>query len=186
MKWRKYIRRILLYPLLVVSGCHLLTTGSPIPLWHIESLNNPVPVTSVTGAHLILEDGCEVHLPYIVQLPKDNLLFQQAISDGIEIDDNGEIVGLIWFDRFCFRDAVWWRKMRVNLSGLAGALNPDGIDTSVISSKEIARLKEKLSIDLTQPKRSHSKCRLTLWDYTCMQTLRKAFERSTTQLEQKK
>ncbi|HUG70948.1 MAG TPA: hypothetical protein VMM76_24580 [Pirellulaceae bacterium] len=89
MRWTKYVLRLVLYPMLVFGGFHTLLTGSPIPLWHIERLNNAVAVTSATVSHLALADGRQIALPFITQLPHDNPLFQASISDGIELNEDG-------------------------------------------------------------------------------------------------
>src|SRR6516165_8876069 len=81
-RW-KWLRWLLLYPLLVVGGCHTLMTGSPIPLWYLENLNSPEVVASATDEHLVLQDGRTVRLPYIRQIPHDNPLFKAAIERGI-------------------------------------------------------------------------------------------------------
>ena len=69
--WR-WIKYIVLVPLLLCSGCHMLLTGSPIPLWYIESLHDPVAVTAIADEALVLADGRQVRLPFIKKLPKDD------------------------------------------------------------------------------------------------------------------
>ncbi len=176
MKWVKYVRWLVLYPMLVLGGCHTLLTGSPIPLWHIEKLKDPVAVKSVTKTHMMLEDGHSITLPFITALPHDNPLFQAAISDGIEISEDGTTSGLMWLDRSCGNDPVVWRKVRVNLSDLAGSLQPNGINESIVHPDAIAYLEEHQRIDLSQSSRSHRKRHLTFWDRSKMWAVHRQFE----------
>jgi hypothetical protein len=169
----KLLRRVLLYPLLIVGGCHTLMTGSPIPLWHLESLESPVAVESSTEDHLVLQDGRKITLPFIKRIPHDNPLFKTAIANGIEIASDGEAYGLMWSDRFCGNDPVAWRRLRVNLSNLAGALHPKGIDETALPPETISFLAEHQRIDLLEMSSSHDKGHLTMWDRMKMRRIRR-------------
>lgn len=162
---------------LILGGLTLLT-GSPIPMWHFEKLEGPIAVRSATPTHLILQNGREITLPLIVELPNDNPLFQAALADGIEIQEDGSAIGLIWLDRNCGNDPVVWRTMRVNLGELAGALHPAGIDSSVVHPDAIAWLAEHKRIEYIPSSRSHKKNHLTLWDCIAMRGVREQFEHS--------
>jgi len=129
--WGRRLRWFVFYPLVVLCFVSIATTGVPIPFWHLETLDHPVKVRSVTRNHLLLEDGRTVPLLNIQELPVDDRLFQAALSDGVEVDPSGDVFGLLWVDRNCGLDAVVWRRHRVNLSHLAGAINPLGIDDVV-------------------------------------------------------
>ena len=177
MHWAKY-GRIVVCVVLSLGACLTLLTGSPIPLWHIETLNDPVTVTSVTESQLVLEDGQGIALPYITAIPHDNPLFQTAISEGIEIDADGNAFGLMRLDRGCGNDPVVWYKVRVNLGDLAGALNPSGIDQSIVHPDAIAFLEEHKRIDFSESSRSHRKRHLTMWDRMNMHAVREQFEHS--------
>ena len=74
------LRRWVLYPLLALAGCHMLGTGSPVPLWHIERLDHPVGVKAVQDDALVLEDGRRVQLPFIKKLPKGDSAFDGALA----------------------------------------------------------------------------------------------------------
>ena len=171
-RW-KLLRWLLVYPLLIVGGCHTLMTGSPIPLWHIEKLDAPVQVTATTEDHLILQDGRTITLPFIMRIPHDNPLFKTAIANGIEITNDGEAYGLMWSDRFCGNDPVAWRRLRVNLTNLAGALQPDGIDVAALDPETISLLSEQQRIDLSETNSSHDKGHLTMWDGMKMRRIRR-------------
>lgn len=137
-----WVRRLVLYPLLVVAGLHTLMTGSPVPFWHIEVLNQPTAIQRIEKDQLVLADGSTVRIPLINDLPTESPLFLAAVQNGVEINESGEVFGLLWADRICGNDPCVWRRLRVNLSELCGALNPDGIDNSRIHPEVIAFLAE--------------------------------------------
>ena len=153
-----------------------MLTGSPIPLWHIEHLNAPVVVRSISETHFILEDGRKVALPFIKELPQENPLFLASIADGIEVSPSGDMYGLMWSDRNCGNDPVVWRRLRTNLSLLAGALHPAGIDDSLIHPDAIAFIQEHKRIDLSIPSSSHRNLHLGGWDLLNMKAVQREFE----------
>jgi hypothetical protein len=160
---KKCVRWFILYPLLLLCSAHTLMTGSPIPLWHLESLDVSEKVSFVTERHLVLADGTALTLPNIKELPHINPLLQTAILNGIEIDPHGNVYGLMWVDRICGNDPVVWRRLRVNLSHLSGALHPAGIDDSLLDFETLAFLQDN-RIDISRPNRSHQQRHLTGWD----------------------
>ena len=137
-----WARWLLVYPLLVLSGCHMLLTGSPIPLWRTERLDHPVVVKEVTEKVLGLADGRSVPLPFIKRLPVDDPVFLKALKHGVEVGQDGEVVGLITVYPFCGNDPCHWYTKRINLSDLAGFMDPDGIDDSIVHPEAIKFLKE--------------------------------------------
>ena len=139
-RWR--LRWAIVCPLLALSGCHMLLTGSPVPLWHIERLDHPVPVGAVGEDALVLADGRRVRLPFIKRLPKDDRVFARALGHGVEVGQAGEVFGLIEPPRICGNDPVVFYRERINLSQLAGFLDPDGIDDSIVHPIAIQSLKE--------------------------------------------
>jgi len=153
-------------------------TGSPIPLWHIEQLNDPFIVKTVGGLALELEDGRRISLPFIKTLPPNSPLFQEAISRGIEITPDGEVFGVIWLDRYCGNDPYYWRRVRVNLSDLAAGLYPEGIDDSRIHSDVISVIQERFQIDTAHPTRSHDSLHFSVWDHVRMRAIRREFASS--------
>jgi hypothetical protein len=120
----------------------MLMTGSPIPLWYTEWLDRPVAVKNVTEQSLILNGGRSVSLPFIKRLPRSDPVFLKALSYGVEVGRDGEVVGLITVHRYCGNDPFLWRTFRINLSDLAGYMDPDGIDDSIIPVAAIKELKE--------------------------------------------
>ena len=163
------MRWLLFYPLLIVGGCHMLLTGSPIPLWHIETLDAPVLVSAATEDHLVLQDGRTITLPFIKTIPHDNPLFKTAIANGIEITGDGEAFVLMWSDRSCGNDPVVWRRLRVNLSNLAGALEPDSIEAAALHPESLSHLKKHNQIEKDLRRNSGH---LRTWDWVKMRRVR--------------
>jgi hypothetical protein len=147
----RWLRRAFLYPLLAFSGCHMLMTGSPVPLLHIERPDRPVVVSEVTDDALVLADGSRVRLPFMKRLPKGNPVFLRALRHGVEVTPDGRAIGLVDPPRSCGNDPVLFYRMRADLSEMAGLVDPDGIDGSIVHPEEIRYIRE--SCDRT-PSRS--------------------------------
>lgn len=147
-------------------------------MWHIEQLDAPQIVKSVTESHLVLADGREVALPFIKAVPRNNPVFQTAISSGIEISPAGEVFGLMWYDRMCGNDPVVWRRIRINLSDLAGVLYPGGIDDSIVHPDDIAFIQEHKQVILSSSGRSHRTYHLNGNVAVNMRSVRRLFESS--------
>lgn len=145
---RRWARWLVVYPLLGLAGCHMLMTGSPVPLWSTERLEHPVVVKDVTAKTLMLADGRSVALPFIKRLPRNDPVFLKALKHGVEVGQDGEVFGLIRDYRTCGNDPFVWRDRRINLSDLAGFMDPDCIDVSIVLPDEIKDLKENESRSL--------------------------------------
>lgn len=171
MKW---VRRLLLYPALVVGGCHFAVTGSPIPLWHLEGLESPALIHSAVGRNLILADGRTVELPFIKAVPRDDLLFRDVTDKGVEVGPDGELWGLVWVDRWCGNDPVAWKLVRVNLSDLAAAVRPAAVDDSLVHPETIAYIAESKRIDSSEPR--HREGRVAVYDLSKLRFIREQFE----------
>lgn len=176
VKRSKWWWRLLLYPAFFVAAFNTLLTTSPIPLWYFATLDDPVKVMTMTEDHLVLADGRNITLPFIKKLPYDNKLFQAAIANGVEIMSDGEVVGLMRLDKWCGHDPIQWKRIHVNLSNLAGALRPEGIDESVMSGEHLAFVAEHKRIDLSTWDSSHQRGHLTTWDCTKMRQIRNEFD----------
>jgi hypothetical protein len=142
--WR-CARWLLIYPMLGFAGCHTLLTGSPIPLWYTEHLEDAIPVKQVTEKSLVLADGRNVALPFIKRLPMSDPVFRKALKRGVEVGKDGEVIGLITVYPYCGNDPYRWYTKRINLSDLAGFMDPDAIDDRVVHPDEIQWLKENES-----------------------------------------
>lgn len=150
MKLGKRTRRCILYPLLLVSGCHTLLTGSPIPTWHIEKLASPVSVQSIKPEGLVLSNGRMQKLPVVKRLPADDLLMLEAIKNGVEITDNGDVFGLLWVRPICGNDPCHWIRRRVNLALLAAILLPNNFDETKIPADVLAQLQEEDQVHFSE------------------------------------
>lgn len=139
------IRQWLLYSLLGLGGCHFMLTGSLYPTWYIEELQHSVPVAVFSESGLVLQNGDCLRLPFIKRLPVRHPVFQEAIRDGVEVHADGEVFGLLRVHNLCGNDPVVYRRLRVNLSDLAGVLNPAGIDADVVSPDVIEDSTRKFS-----------------------------------------
>jgi len=126
----------------------MLMTGSPVPLWSSERMDHPVIVKSLTDKTLVFADGRRVALPFIKRSPRKDPVFLKALKHGVKVGRDGEVVGLIRDHRTCGNDPFVWRDRRINLSDLAGFINPDCIDDSFVSIEAIKDLKENESRSL--------------------------------------
>ena len=143
-----WLRWLLVYPLLGLACYHMLMTGSPIPLWYTERLDHPVLVKALTDKALVLADGRSVALPFIKRVPVNDPVFLTALKHGVEVGFDREVVGLIRDYRTCGDDPFVWRDRRIDLSDLAGFVDPDCIDDSIVPAEEIKWLKENESRSL--------------------------------------
>ena len=123
----------------------MLMTGSPVPLWYTERLQHPVAVKEVTDKTLILANGRSLSLPFIKRLPRNDPVFLKALKHGVDVGRDGEVVGLITVYPSCGNDPYHWYTFRINLSDLAGYMDPDGIDDSIVHPDEIVWLKKNES-----------------------------------------
>ncbi len=175
MAHTKRVVKFFVYALLLCSGCHMLRTGSPIPLWHLESLNSPLAVQEITNQFLLLENGQKVTLPMIQRIAASQPLFRMATEQGVEIQNDGEVVGLVWLERNCGNDPCVWSRVRINLSDLSGALEPDGIDPDKLSIETIQDLKMRAELLIGDRQHSPRKGKTTIWDRMLMRHVRRAF-----------
>ena len=135
-----YFRNVPMVLVLLYCGQHLLLTGSPFPIYHIERLHSPVAVKQVDKDVLQLADGRRVHLPLIKEIPANDVVFNTALQHGVEVTDGGDVIGLIQWPRFCGNDPVTYRLQRIDLTELAATLHPAGIDDGAVPADEISRL----------------------------------------------
>ena len=104
---------------------------------------------TLTDKTLILADGRSVALPFIKRLPMNDPVFLKALKHGVEVGQDGEVVGLITVYRTLRQRSIRLvDDRRINLSDLAGFMDPDGIDDSIVHPDEIKFLKENESRSL--------------------------------------
>ncbi|QGJ70935.1 Hypothetical protein PBC10988_26380 [Planctomycetales bacterium 10988] len=172
--WRLLAKGLLIL-LLALSGIHLMGTGSPIPLWYFERLENSRAVQAISEGHLTLADQTELALPKIQRIPAKHPLFQAALVHGVEVDSAGELIGLVPVDRACGNDPILYRRLRINLSHLAGALDPEGIEVSAVTPDAIEFLKE-YTIQYGHRRSSHERGHLTFYDLMNVAHVKRQFE----------
>jgi len=153
---------------------HFAITGSPIPLWHLEKLSAPEPVQAIQGNVLVLADGREVRLPWIKELPKDHPLFQAAVQEGVEIRSDGRVFGLLWMERYCGNDPYLWKRLKIDLSELAGAIHPEGLDTMQVNPEAIVSLAKNTDPQTRGSNRNPTVC--SLRELSGMQRIRRQVE----------
>lgn len=174
-----YVQRVakyLLGALLFCSGCYFWGTGSPIPLWDLETLQSPVGVREITDEFLLLDNGQKVKLPMIQRIAVNQPLFRLATEQGVEIQDDGEVIGLAWLERACGNDPYVWCRVRVNLSEWSGTLEPTGLDPRMFSPDDIQFLEERAREKFGQRQRGAQRGKITIWDRIDMRDLRHAFD----------
>jgi hypothetical protein len=71
---------------------------------------------------------------------------------------------------------VMWRRVRVNLSDLAGALHPEGIDPAFLNPDWKLFLDERMRIGLSRWRSSHDRGHLTMDDGLKMRKVRQEID----------
>lgn len=92
-----------------------------------------------------MADGSVVKIPYVVEVPTNLPLLQEALKRGIEIDQQGHVVGLIKVWHWCGNDPIRSHVGRIDLSGLllfAGARPAEGVSTNHFPASEQIDLRE--------------------------------------------
>lgn len=110
-----------------------------------EVLHAPRTVSAVSTNGLIMADGSVVKIPYVVEVPTNLPLLQEALKRGIEIDQQGHVVGLIKVWHWCGNDPIRSHVGRIDLSGLllfAGARPAEGVSTNHFPASEQIDLRE--------------------------------------------
>jgi hypothetical protein len=143
--WKR-LRNASIAAVLLFCGYHLLLTGFPFPVYYFERLRSPVAVNRVDKDALQLADGRIVALPLIKEIPSDHPTFNSALRHGVEVNSNGEVYGLVQWPRFCGNSPVVYDLRRINLSELAAALDPAGMDDEIVEPAKIATLASAPSV----------------------------------------
>lgn len=102
-----------------VSALQWLLTGSPFPQMIIERLHNPLKVRDITVHGIIVGDGRLLRVKHVKEVPTDSGLIRAAVSNGVEVNEKGELFGLLKIWHWCGNDPVRYHVARVNLSTLA-------------------------------------------------------------------
>lgn len=80
---------VIIITIILVMAVHYFQTGSPIPLWHIERLNNASRVAGFTTNRITLEDGRTIHAPELTIIPSN--ITAMLLEHGVEIGTNGDV-----------------------------------------------------------------------------------------------
>ncbi len=142
------LRWIVLHPALACAA--LLAIVSALfaikPFWSSDRLDNPVQVAQVTPQTLNLADGRKIALPFIKVIPASHPVFVAAVKNGVEVSPDGTVYGLLKIQPTCGMTAYRYHIQRTNLSQLAGVLNQDGIDESVVPRDSLATLRNGIYV----------------------------------------
>ncbi len=101
-----------------VCGIHLILTGTPFPQIVIEKLNNPLYVVGISKDGLQTNDGKIVRIKYVSELPLNSKIIEHAVENGIEIDKDENVFGLLQVHHRCGNDPVRYHLAKINLTGL--------------------------------------------------------------------
>lgn len=82
----------------------------------IEELKNPVSVVSWNENGLKLQDGSRVQLVGFKLLPKKSVALTEATKRGVEVQRDGQIIGLIRIWHTCGNDPIHEHVVRVDLA----------------------------------------------------------------------
>ena len=133
------LRLICILPV-ALCGFYFLLTGSPFPIFHIETLNNAVKISAITADGLVTEDGRKLIIKHVQAIPTELPALRDAVRNGVEIDPEGYLVGRLKIQHWCGNDPVRYHLGRVNLSCL---LLLSGAPTSLMLPEGMIRGDDK-------------------------------------------
>ncbi|QIF01469.1 hypothetical protein [Roseimicrobium sp. ORNL1] len=117
-----YLLRVLLVAAVVLPVAGLLNfrglTGHWIPIREVESLSNPIPVKAWTTGGLQLDDGRLLPLPDVMALPEKSAALSEATQRGVEISQDGRVLGLVRVHHWCGNDPVREHVAKVDLADM--------------------------------------------------------------------
>lgn len=102
----------------VIGVVGLLLAWSRETSQSVEKLRSPVSVLGWSEKGLRLADARIVQLPGFASLPVTSPLLTEATKRGVEISEDGRMVGLIRIHHFCGNDKVRNQIARVDLAQL--------------------------------------------------------------------
>lgn len=106
---------------------HYFLTGSFTPKSEIETLKNPLQVQKITKTSIILENGESVKIKYISEIPVGLKVLNDAVNKGVEIDEEGNVFGLLKIHHWCGNDPIRYHLAKIQLSSLilaSGEVHP--------------------------------------------------------------
>ena len=135
----RLFRWMTVYPLVGCLG-FVLVVGliqQVAAMWSAERLEHPVAVRAVDARGLTLADGRRVALRFLKRVPGDDPVLRSAVSQGVEVDGRGGIIGLLTFRPICGLELEAYHMKRVDLSEVAAAIDPDCVDDAVVPAEVI-------------------------------------------------
>ncbi len=118
-------RWFVFWPMLIGMSLPCLFGGLPIWIETGESLLEPRKVRSIEDDALVLADGTRLPIPHVTKIPATVPLLKAAVSDGVEINPNGDVIGLLWERQMCGMTAISRHRRRINLTHLVAAIAPE-------------------------------------------------------------
>jgi hypothetical protein len=110
----------------IVIGIGFVLSLLPITRQHIDELDNPKTVSQIYPHGILLQDRTFVELPNITEIPVKSSVFQAALKQGIEMNQDGNVYGILKLWHSCGNDPIRLDLRKVNLSDLAAFLHPNG------------------------------------------------------------
>ena len=130
----------------------LIATGLLRHEGKMEALHEPRLVWQITAEGLVLENGSLVKIPYVQNIPTNLPVLMAATQRGVEIDKDGQVIGLIQIWHWCGNDPIRSHVGRIDLTGLllfAGATPTEAALTNVVPVAQEVDL-EKWGLNISQ------------------------------------
>lgn len=156
------LRRAVVISLLTLLACgcvvwclpclSIIVTGLLRHDGKVEVLQAPRMVRQITAEGLLLENGSLVKIPYVQNIPTDLPVLVAATQRGVEIDKDGQVIGLIKVWHWCGNDPIRSHVGRIELTGLllfAGATPTEAALTNVVPVAQKVDL-EKWGLNISQ------------------------------------
>ena len=102
--------------LALASGGFFTLTGSLFPVYKVDTLRHPLPVSGWTSEGLTLTDGRTVPLRGVHALPLESVALAQVIGRGVEINADGRVYGLVKVHHWCGNDPVRRHIAKVDIA----------------------------------------------------------------------
>ena len=116
-----------------------ITFGYFWPVSHIDHLKNPVQVDGWGENGLRLADGRTVQLPGFSKLPLESKSLSRAVAEGVEVDANGRVFGLMRIWHWCGNDAMRNDVRRIDLGHLLEFMR-EGTYARKVSDRDLGPL----------------------------------------------
>lgn len=118
----KSLLRVFLITIIAIGIVRTVLTGCPIPLVHVDFLNDGVNVSSTDGNRLLLPSGGSVVVPGVRYVPTNEVVCA-ALKRGIEVTPEGRVFGLLNIHHWCGNDPVCYDRRRIDITSLCWAVD---------------------------------------------------------------